>query len=67
MKKTIARLIIILFPFLWVWVLAICTAWTYDPIGIFQSEDWITSTMFYYFAVAWIPFCIVETYFSKKD
>lgn len=67
MKKNLARLIVLLFPFISVWVLAVCTAWTYDPMEIFASSDWARLTILYYVAVAWIGMWGVETYFSNKE
>ncbi len=66
-KKNLARLIVLLFPFIWVWVLAVCTAWTYDPMEIFADSDWATLTIFYYLAIAWIGLWGIEAYFKCRD
>ncbi len=59
-KKNIARLIIVLFPFIAVWAVCICTMFTFKPSDIFLSEMWAVLTVIYYMFFVWLGLAATE-------
>lgn len=59
-KKNLARLIIVLFPFIAVWTLCICTMFTFSPIEIFSSGLWAGLTVIYYMFFVWLGLAATE-------
>lgn len=59
-KKNLARLIVVLFPFIAVWILCICTLFTFNPWSIFSSGLWMGCTVVYYMFFVWLGLAATE-------
>lgn len=66
-RKTLSYLIVILFPFLAVWTAALATAFAFNPIEVFRSDNFWGPTAFYYVIIVWIILYGLSLYWKEQE